>query len=186
MTFNLFTRRDFSLGLASVFAALGAKTALGSTAGLPATGLQARDEISRTSETIHQEVIFKATRQRVYEALTDQKQFNKVVQLSAAGMSFGNAPVEISHEAGGAFSIFGGYIVGRQIELVANERIVQAWRASSWKPGIYSIARFQLNDQDAGTRLVFDHTGFPDGLGQHLAEGWKSNYWSPLEKYLAA
>ena len=93
-------------------------------------------------------------------------------------------PAQISAEAGGAFSLFGGYVSGRQVELLANERIVQAWRAGSWGPGIFSIARFGLTERGGGTKLVFDHTGFPEGQAQHLAEGWKVNYWEPLEKYL--
>ena len=40
--------------------------------------------VSRTAESIHQEPVFKANPKRVYEALTDEKQFEKVTQLSAA------------------------------------------------------------------------------------------------------
>jgi len=59
------------------------------------------------------------------DALSDTKQFNNVTQLSTAmqsGMPPGAAPTQISREAGGAFSLFGGHIVGRHIELVPNER----------------------------------------------------------------
>ena len=111
------------------------------------------------------------------------------MQLSAAtqsGMSLGNKPTEISREVGGAFTLFGGHIVGRHIDLVANERIVQAWRVVDWNPGIYSIARFELTELGSGTKLVFDHTGFPEGEGRHLADGWKANYWQPLDKYLGS
>jgi activator of HSP90 ATPase len=148
----------------------------------------AEKEISRTAESIHQEPAFKASRKRVYDALTDANQFNKVIQLSAAmksGMAPGAKPAEISREAGGAFSLFGGYIMGRQIELLPNERIVQAWRTASWDPGVYSIAKFELVEQGFGTKIVFDHTGFPKGQAEHLAAGWKGNYWEPLEKFLA-
>jgi len=147
----------------------------------------AEEEISHAAEAIHQEPVFKASRKRVYEALTDAKQFEKVVQLSAAmksGMPPGAKPAEISREAGGAFALFGGYVSGRQLELVPNERIVEAWRAGSWDAGIYSIARFELVEQGTGTKIVFDHTGFPKGDGEHLAEGWKINYWQPMEKFL--
>jgi uncharacterized protein YndB with AHSA1/START domain len=147
----------------------------------------AEEEISRTAEAIHQEPVFKASRKRVYEALTDTKQFNSVILLSAAmksGTAPGAKPTEISREAGGTFSVFGGYISGRQIELVPNERIVQAWRAAGWDPGDYSIAKFELVEQGPGTRIVFDHTGFPKGKAEHLAAGWKANYWEPLEKFL--
>jgi uncharacterized protein YndB with AHSA1/START domain len=157
--------------------------ALGSTGGWA----EAAEEISHAAESIHQEPVFKASRKRVYEALTDAKQFDKVVQLSAAmksGMAPGAKPTEIGREAGGAFELFGGYVTGRHLELVPNERIVQAWRAGGWDPGDYSIAKFQLVEQGAGTKIVFDHAGFPKGKAGHLAEGWKMNYWEPLEKFL--
>jgi activator of HSP90 ATPase len=48
---------------------------------------------------------------------------------------------------GGAFTLFGGYITGRHVELVPNDRIVQAWRTGGWAPGVYSIAKFELVEQ---------------------------------------
>ena len=173
------TRRQLIAGMAIAFGGL----TLGSTEAWAATD----EEISHTAETIHHETVFKASRKRVYEALTDAKQFEKVVQLSAAmksGMAPGAKPAEISREAGGAFALFGGYVTGRQIELVPNERIVQAWRAGSWDPGSYSIAKFELVEQGSETKLVFDHAGFPKGQAERLAEGWKGNYWEPLGKFL--
>ena len=146
------------------------------------------EEISHTSESIHQELSFKASRNHVYDALIDTAQFDKVTHLSAAmksGMPLGSANTEISQQVGGAFTIFNGHIIGRHIELVPNERIVQAWRVVDWAPGIFSIARFELIEQGSETRLVFNHIGFPKGLAEHLAAGWKGNYWEPLEKFLA-
>jgi activator of HSP90 ATPase len=144
------------------------------------------DGISRTAEAIHQEVFFKAQPKRIYEALTNASQFQKVESLSAAMKSVdpGSHPVVISREPGGAFSLFGDHIVGRQIELASNQRIVQAWRAASWAPGVYSIARFELAEQGSLTKLTLDHVGFPAGTAEHLAAGWHANYWEPLEKFL--
>ena len=143
--------------------------------------------VFRAAESIHLEPVFKANPKRLYEALTDEKQFEKVAQLSTAilsGAALGNKPTQIAPEAGGPFTIFRGHIVGRHIELVQNQRIVQAWRVVDWDPGIYSIVKFELIQQGSGTKIIFDHTGFPQGKGQHLADGWKANYWEPLEKYL--
>jgi len=81
--------------------------------------------------------------------------------------------------------MFGGIILGRHIELVPYERIVQAWREKDWLAGEYSIVKFQLAEQGAQTKLVLDHTGFPKGAAEHLAPGWWSHYWEPLRKYLA-
>lgn len=174
------TRRQAIVGVAMGFGGL----ALGSTKAWAG----AEEKISHTAESIHQEVVFKASRKRVYEALTDAKQFDHVVQLSDAmktRMPPGAPPTQISPEVGGSFSTFGGIIVGRHIELVPDERIVQAWRPVYWKPGVYSIVKFDLADSGSGTKLVLDHRGFPDGDGQSLLDGWNENYWEPLAKYLA-
>jgi activator of HSP90 ATPase len=142
--------------------------------------------LSHTAEAIHQEPVFKASPKRVYEALTDAQQFQKVEMLSDAGQSLDLTakPAQIDREAGGVFSIFGAYIVGRQIELIPNQRIVQVWRVMSWAAGAYSLVRFELTEQGTGTKIVFDHTGFPAGTGEHLASGWKAHYWEPLGKFL--
>lgn len=126
------------------------------------------------TKTIHQEVVFNASTERIYEVLTDAKQFSEMT----------GAPTEITTEAGGSFSCFGGMIFGRNIELVPGKRIVQAWRVANWPEGVYSIAKFELTEQDSKTLLIFDHIGFPETEGEHLAAGWGENYWNPLEKYL--
>jgi activator of HSP90 ATPase len=174
------TRRDVIAGLTL---GLGAAAVVAESA-----RADAAQEIARNRESIHQEVNFKASPERLYTALTDPKEFQQVVLLSGAvkkGMVKAPQPAQVSAVAGSEFAAFGGYITGRQIELVPNVRIVQAWRTGTWDPGIYSIARFVLSPQGSGTILTFDHTGFPKGEAEHLAEGWKSNYWEPLHKLLA-
>jgi activator of HSP90 ATPase len=173
------TRRQAIVGVAAAFSGL----ALSSTRTRAGTD----DGISHTAEAIHQEPAFTASPKRVYEALTDAKQFTRVIQLSGAlrQLHLPDKPAEISRDAGGAFALYGGYITGRHVDLVANVRIVQAWRAGHWPPGIYSIARFELVEQGSGSKIVFDHTGFPQGEAEALASGWKSHYWEPLAKVLA-
>jgi uncharacterized protein YndB with AHSA1/START domain len=184
-----FTRRDLVLGLAAIPSALGIATAV-KGADIPVAANAAADqEISRTAVAIHQEVLLPASRPRVYRTLTDSRAFDRVVRLSDAmtsGMIRASArPSQISPRVGGAFSLFGGYISGLQVELLRDQRIVQAWRAGSWRPGEYSIASFLLTDEGSGTRLMFDHRGFPAGEALHLAAGWHVNYWEPLAKALA-
>ncbi len=133
------------------------------------------------STSIHKEVNFKANPQRIYEALLDAKQFSSFS---------GGAPAEIQREAGGAFSCFGGVITGRNVELVPNQRIVQAWRVKMWPEGMYSIVRFDLEAQGSGTRLTMEHKGFPDEMRAHLNGempdgGWNRQYLEPLQKYLS-
>jgi uncharacterized protein YndB with AHSA1/START domain len=175
MTLNLLSRREAAVRFVSLFASMGFAGKAGSGASVP-------DDlgISHNCECIHQEVVIKASRARVYQALTDAKQFSKVTEFSMPGVA-----TAISPEVGGAFSLFGGYISGRHIEIVPNERLVQAWRTKNMEPGIFTIANFQLNEDGTGTKLVFDQTAIPQGHAEHLAPGWKSHYWEGLQKYLA-
>ena len=168
----LLSRRRFSLALPSLLPVIGLSRYW-------ADPHRATDDegISRTEEAIHQEVVLNASRQRVYAALTEADQFRKVCN---------GLETHISGEQGGTFSLFGSAISGRHIELVPGERIVQAWRSNGWKAGDFSIARFELKEQGAGTKIVFDHTGFPKGQAEHLAGGWKQHYWEPLAQYFKA
>ena len=94
------------------------------------------------------------------------------------------APAQIDARDGGAFSCFGGMITGRNVELVPGQRVVQAWRAGNWDAGVYSIVRFELRPEGQGTRLVFDHTGYPEAMGSHLEAGWEANYWAHMRDSL--
>jgi activator of HSP90 ATPase len=166
------TRRRVAIGIATLLGGLAA----GSTAPaqqtiqeIPATGA------NKTRTSLHEDINIKASPQRIYDALLDAKQF----------AAFTGRPAEIDPKAGGAFSLFGGLIAGRNIELVPNQRIVQAWRPTHWAPGIYSIVKFELQPQSSGTIVVLDHKGFPKGDFDSLDFGWHAHYWEPLKKFLA-
>ena len=134
----------------------------------PATGP------NRLRTSIHQEVNLPGTPQRVSDVLLDAKQF----------AAFTGLPAEIDSKPGGTFKTFGGLIEGRNVEIIPGQRIVQAWRPASWDPGVYSVIHFELKPSGATTLLILDHTGFPEGLYDHLAFGWNTRYWEPLKKYL--
>jgi uncharacterized protein YndB with AHSA1/START domain len=76
-------------------------------------------------------------------------------------------------------------IDGRNVELVPNQRIVQAWRPNHWGPGVYSLVKFELKPQGSGALVVLDHTGFPEGDFDGLNSGWSDKYWEPLKKFFA-
>ena len=85
---------------------------------------------------------------------------------------------------GGAFITFGGLIEGRNVEIIPDQRIVQAWRPASWDSGLYSVVHFELKPSGAGTLLTLDHTGFPEGLTTIWRMAGIHSYWEPLKKYL--
>ena len=144
--------------------------------------LPAGAQVTDSAITIHQETDLKASPKQLYEVLISSKAFSDCTKKSFP--SFSSASAKIDPVAGGSFSLFDGHIVGRILELVPNERIVEAWRVVDWPAGIYSIARFEFRANGAGTTIVFDHTGFPPGLKAHLASGWTEHYWAALSSYL--
>ena len=76
--------------------------------------------------TLHQEVRIPASPSRVYQALTDATTFSAFT---------GGATADIEATPGGAFSCFGGMIVGRNVELVPDRLVVQAWRPTGARRG---------------------------------------------------
>ena len=169
------TRRSAIAHVAGVLGTLAASRNAGAqqepiepTKEKPATGP------NRLRTSIHQEINLQATAQHVFDVLLDAKKFAAFTAL----------PAEIDPNPGGTFKTFGGLIEGRNVELIPAQRIVQAWRPASWDPGIYSIVHFELKPSGATTLLILNHTGFPEGLYDHLAFGWNIRYWEPLKKYL--
>jgi len=184
----LVSRRALTVGLVTIPAGLGAARMIAASDTTTTTGADTSNGLSHNSESIHQELTFKAGRRQVYDALTRTSKFDALTRLSD-GLSLLTAPgakaTAISREVGGPFTLFGGYITGRHLEMVPEELLVQAWRAGSWKPGDYSIVKFALSAEGAACKLVLDHRGFPEGQGKSLAYGWGVHYWEPLAKLLA-
>lgn len=124
---------------------------------------------------IHQEVTIPATPSSVFDVLTSSKKFAEMT---------GGRGADISAAEGGAFSMFGGDITGRNVELVPGKRVVQAWRSGAWPEGVYSLVSFNLEPEGRGTKLTFDQSGYPDGAHDMLAGGWQQMYWDPMSKLL--
>jgi activator of HSP90 ATPase len=131
--------------------------------------------------TIHQEVDFAVRPQKIYDVLLSSEQFSDCVKRSFDMFTASSAKIDARE--GGSFSLFDGHIIGRIIELTPGKRIVEAWRVVDWPTGVYSMVKFELMPQGSGTKLIFDHVGFPEGLKEHLSLGWKEHYWDALTKY---
>jgi len=124
---------------------------------------------------IHQEIVLDAPPHRVFEAYMD----------SAQHAAFTGRPADIGREGGDAFSCHDGQISGRNIDIEADARIVQAWRVAGWDPGQYSLVTLALRGEGTGTRVILDHAGVPAEAKDHIEGGWGMMYWEPLKKHLA-
>lgn len=125
---------------------------------------------------IHQEVTIDSSPAAVYGALTGSDVFTKMT---------GGRAATIDKAVGGAITLFGGDILGRNIEMVPGKRLVQVWRSQAWPEGVYSIIRFELAAEGKGTKLVFDQAGHPEEATAMLEGGWPKMYWEPMNTLLA-
>jgi activator of HSP90 ATPase len=169
------TRRQLSTLIAMSLGSLAAGPKAFAQAPQPAMKEIPPTAANKNRTALHQDIEIKSSPQRIYDALLDAKQF----------AAFTGLPAEIEPKAGGTFLMFGGLIAGRNIEMVPDQRIVQAWRPTHWDPGVYSIAKFELKSQSSGTTVILDHKGFPEGDFDSLDSGWHAHYWEPLKKFLA-
>jgi activator of HSP90 ATPase len=155
---------------------------------LPAAETAHAEGLSHSAAAIHQETDYPSSCARVYRALTRTSEFDALTRLSDAATLLtapGAKATMISDEVGAPFTLFGGYITGRNLEVVRNQRLVQAWRAGSWDPGEYSVVRFELQSHGSHCTVAPDQRGFPDKQGSSLAYGWRVHYWEPLGKLLS-
>jgi activator of HSP90 ATPase len=130
---------------------------------------------TNNTTAIHLEACFATTPECVYELLTNGAKFGDVTGRPGKGGGM----------EGAYFSLFGGWLEGRQVELVAGKRIVQAWRFAEWEPGVYSVVRFTLEPEAGKTKLIVDQCGHPAQYHEHLATNWKPFYFDPLEKHFS-
>ena len=117
-----------------------------------------------------------ATPSQLYELFMD----------SAKHAAATGAPAKISRKVGGKWSAFGGMILGKNLALVPNRMIVQAWRSSAWKPtDPDSILVVQFEKFASGGAIVeLTHVGVPRYDHKGVTQGWKKYYWKPWKEYL--
>lgn len=128
------------------------------------------------TKKIQQTVSIKAKPAEVFEALMDSKKH----------CLFTGAKARISQKKGGTFSAYDGGLNGKNLKIVPNQKIVQAWKCEmeGWPKNHFSIATFSFQKTKNGTRLTFLQTGVPVECLKEIKEGWKDYYWKPMKKML--
>jgi len=125
--------------------------------------------------TVQQTVDFPATPAHLFELYMDSRKH------SAATL----AKATLSRKAGGKFTAFDGMLSGRNLIIVRNQLIVQAWRATHWKktdPDSILVLKFSRGK--GGGRVELLHTNLPDHDYLGVKKGWPHYYWKPWRVYL--
>lgn len=92
---------------------------------------------------------------------------------------------ECSDAVNGLFSVWDGYITGKNLSLLSDSEIIQTWRSMEFKD---SDADSELtikfvNNQD-GCELTLIHTDIPDNQPDY-EKGWEDHYFAPMRDYFS-
>jgi uncharacterized protein YndB with AHSA1/START domain len=118
-----------------------------------------------------------ASAQDIYDAWLDSEAHTEMTGGEAA----------MSDEIGAQVVAWGGYITGRNLELVPGERIVQSWRTAEFTDQHEdSIITVTLEAVADGTLLTLTHSRVPDGQTSYQEGGWQVHYLEPMQDYFAA
>lgn len=130
------------------------------------------------TSTIKQTATIPASPQEVYDAL----------MTSSGHTKFTGEKAVIGKKAGDSYSAYGGYISGKNVELIPGEKIVQTWIAmeEQWPEGHESLITFKLSAKGKNTLITFTHENIPEVIARNFVTGWKDYYWTPLKMYFAA
>jgi len=128
------------------------------------------------TKAFNQVILFKASPEEIYDALMDSKKHSK----------FTGSKAVIGKKTGDSFSVYDGYIEGKNIELIPGKKIIQTWKATDegWPEEHYSTIEFIFKKTNEGTELQFKHTDIPSTVKADYAQGWQDYYWKPMKAIL--
>ncbi|HMD32354.1 MAG TPA: SRPBCC domain-containing protein [Candidatus Acidoferrales bacterium] len=128
------------------------------------------------TKAIQQSTKFNATPQALYEMYMDSKQHSAATGGSA----------RLSRKPGGEFTAWNGMLRGKNLLLVPNRMIVQAWRSCNFPSSAPdSILILSFTKEGSGTRVDLVHVNVPPQDYKGVSKGWPTYYWKPWKRHLA-
>ena len=95
--------------------------------------------------------------------------------------------VEIGARPGARFRAFDGVLTGRILQTVPGRLIVQSWRSRPFHKGdVDSTLVLRFTPRGRSGRIDLMHINVPNHDYSGVNNGWKTYYWKPWRKYLAA
>src|SRR2546428_4312821 len=96
----------------------------------------------------------------------------------------GGQKAQISAQEGAAFTVWNGYITGRNLTLEPGRRIVQSWRTTKFTDAdADSQIEVVLQPATGGTTVTVRHSNVPDGHTSYRDGGWQRSYFEPMKQH---
>ena len=119
--------------------------------------------------------VIPASPQEIYDAWLSSDGHEKIT---------GGKPAQMSAQEGAAFTVWNGYIRGRNLKLEPSRRIVQSWRTTKFSAADPdSQIEVLLEPAAGGTRITMRHSNVPDGHTSYRDGGWQRSYFDPMKEY---
>jgi activator of HSP90 ATPase len=128
------------------------------------------------TKAIQQSVEFEVCPETLFETYVDSRKHS-----ASTG-----APAKLGRKAGAKFIAFDGALLGKNLLVLPNQMIVQAWRADHWKASDSdSILVLTFTRTARGARIDLVHANVPEHDHRGVSEGWRKYYWNPWRAYFA-
>lgn len=115
----------------------------------------------------------KATAKQIYKSWLSTQGHTKMT----GGTAF------VSDKIGDSFTVWDGYIKGKNLELEPYHKIVQSWRSTNFEAQEEdSKIEVILNESKGETELTLTHSNVPES-GEHYIKGWDEHYFQPMKSY---
>ena len=87
---------------------------------------------------------------------------------------------------GGEFSVWDGYITGKNTSLEQDKKIVQQWRSTEFKDDDEdSELIVDLKETEDGCELTLTHNNIPEGQPDYK-QGWIEHYFNPMKVHFGS
>ncbi|HEX8516125.1 MAG TPA: SRPBCC domain-containing protein [Bacteroidia bacterium] len=120
--------------------------------------------------TIEQKYEMSATPEEVFEALVNPD----VIQ------TWSGDEAKMGSNPGDTFSLWGGQMFGKNLEIVPNKRIVQEWSYDQWD----APSKVTLNLKAKGKKTIVEllHEDVPEKSMRTITESWNSYYFGAMQE----
>ncbi len=93
---------------------------------------------------------------------------------------------KVSNVIGESFSVWDGYISGKNIALIPATKIVQSWRTLDFKDADEdSILEIEFEENAEDCQITLRHSNIPEGSPDYET-GWENHYFKPMRQYFGA
>ena len=127
-------------------------------------------------KTISQKILFKNSKpETLYNMFLNGKYHSAITGGEA----------KISAKEGTSFSVYDGYAVGKNLQLIKDKLIIQSWFAADWSErDLDSTLILLMEEKGKDTIINMTHANIPNAHVKGVKKGWTDFYWKPWKKYL--